>query len=473
MNFDSSVLNVAVEDIIPNRSQPRLAFDDASLSDLAKSIKEHGIIQPLVLRKFGDKYEIVAGERRYKAAQLAGLASVPAVVALIDDKTSAEVAIAENVQRKPLTAIEEAKSYKALLDLGYMSQEQLAGKMGISVSSLRSKLALLNLSPEIQDGIMESKISERHARSLLMIPDSDGQLEWFHKTIDNRLTVRQLDEEIKKIYGEGGNNMNMDFNAIKQNAQDITPMQPVQVQSAPSYDFTTSIDLGQKTNGRFFNSFENNPVSMDMTEAINPLTMNDNTPNLGFGAPSSGGLSFAAVDTSSPAPSLDAPTFQDPTVLPSIPQAPGLTVATVPTPGDSMPAGGIDSLESLDFMPPQQGSVDMNSSIPGFTPAVTNEMNNMMDMTPASEPAPMMINPFDNNFNAAPVSTPAPMEQVPAMSAEPMALASEPLAQTISPEEAKNKINNLVQELKAAGYNIDMTTADMGDQTLFNIILKK
>lgn len=114
MNFDANVLNVAVEDIIPNRFQPRLVFDDASLKDLAESIKAHGIIQPLVLRRLGEKYEIIAGERRYRAAMLAGLSSVPAVIAKIDDKSAQEVAISENVQRKELNPIEEAKSYQAL-----------------------------------------------------------------------------------------------------------------------------------------------------------------------------------------------------------------------------------------------------------------------------------------------------------------------------------------------------------------------
>ena len=122
MNFDANVLNVAVEDIIPNRFQPRLVFDDASLKDLAESIKAHGIIQPLVLRRLGEKYEIIAGERRYRAAMLAGLSSVPAVIAKIDDKSAQEVAISENVQRKELNPIEEAKSYQALLNDQYWRQ---------------------------------------------------------------------------------------------------------------------------------------------------------------------------------------------------------------------------------------------------------------------------------------------------------------------------------------------------------------
>ena len=110
MNPTQQILQIPIEDIIPNRFQPRISFDEKALNELSASIKQHGIIQPLVVRKLGEKYEIIAGERRYKAATMAGITSVPAVLADVDDQTSAEVALIENVQRKDLTAIEEAKS---------------------------------------------------------------------------------------------------------------------------------------------------------------------------------------------------------------------------------------------------------------------------------------------------------------------------------------------------------------------------
>jgi ParB family chromosome partitioning protein len=199
MNLEQTVLQVHIEDIIPNRFQPRLSFDEQGLQELAASIKEHGIIQPLVLRKLGDKFEIIAGERRYKAAQMAGLSTVPAVIANIDDNKSAEVALVENVQRRDLTAIEEARSYKNLLDKGYLTQEQLAKRMGISQPAIANKLRLLNLDEEVQQALLEEKISERHARTLLTLPDKNAQKEWLHKIINERLTVRQLDMEIKKL----------------------------------------------------------------------------------------------------------------------------------------------------------------------------------------------------------------------------------------------------------------------------------
>ena len=200
MNLEPSVQYINVENIIPNRFQPRLTFDEQALNELALSIKEHGIIQPLVLRKLGeDKYEIIAGERRYKASQLAGLNKVPAIIAALDDNASAEVALVENLQRRNLSAIEEAKSYKKLLDRGYLTQDQLAKRMGISQSNVANKIRLLNLTEEAQDALMNEKISERHARSLLQIIDQDEQIEMLNKIINNRMTVRQLDSEIKKI----------------------------------------------------------------------------------------------------------------------------------------------------------------------------------------------------------------------------------------------------------------------------------
>jgi len=200
MNLEPNVQYVNVENIIPNRFQPRLTFDENALNELAMSIKEHGIIQPLVLRKLGeDKYEIIAGERRYKASQLAGLNKVPAIIAALDDNASAEVALVENLQRRNLTAIEEAKSYKKLLDRGYLTQDLLAKRMGVSQSSVANKIRLLNLTEEAQEALMNEKISERHARSLLQLSNSEDQINMLNKIINERLTVRQLDEEIKKV----------------------------------------------------------------------------------------------------------------------------------------------------------------------------------------------------------------------------------------------------------------------------------
>ena len=193
------VQQIFVEDIIPNRFQPRLTFDEKALKELSDSIKVHGVIQPLVLRKVGNKYEIIAGERRYKASCMAGLKQVPAIVREMSDNDSAEIALIENVQRKNLTSIEEAKSYRNLLDRGYLTQEELANKLGVSQSTIANKLRLLNLCEEVQNALLNEQISERHARSLLAIENPDDQKKLLDKIISERLTVSKLDGLIKRI----------------------------------------------------------------------------------------------------------------------------------------------------------------------------------------------------------------------------------------------------------------------------------
>ena len=196
--MESQVQNINIDLIIPNRFQPRLSFDEKALNELAESIKQHGIIQPLIVRKLADKYEIIAGEIRYKAATLAGLSTVPVIVTNLSDAKSAEVALVENIQRKNLSSIEEALSYKRKIDKDNLTQEQLAKLLGLSQSTVANRLRLLNLSNEVQDALLKEKISERHARSLLQISDKNKQTELLNRIITERLTVRQLDEIIKK-----------------------------------------------------------------------------------------------------------------------------------------------------------------------------------------------------------------------------------------------------------------------------------
>ena len=195
-NREIKIINI--DDVLPNRFQPRIQFDEKAINELAESIKEHGVIQPIVVRKVSDKYEIIAGERRYKASVLAGKTTIPAIITDLDDKESAEIALIENVQRQNLTPIEEAISYKKILDMGYLTQITLGEKLGKTQSTIANKLRLLNLSEEVQEALMENKISERHARSLLRL-SSDKQIIMLNKIISERLTVRAADEEIEKM----------------------------------------------------------------------------------------------------------------------------------------------------------------------------------------------------------------------------------------------------------------------------------
>ena len=293
--MEKTILQVPVEDIIPNRFQPRLSFDDTSLNDLALSIKQHGIIQPLVLRRKNDKYEIIAGERRFKAAKLAGLASVPAVISNLDDNASAEVAIVENIQRKDLTAIEEAKSFQALLDKGYMTQDELARKMGLSQSAISNKLRLLTLDESVQDAILSEKISERHARTLLKVPSHEKQKELLNKIINERLTVKQLEDEIKnmeltpnneinvtskpiapkeEMLSDNNNNNNLgSIEDIYSNAMDIKDIigneqRPEELQPIEKVTPDAFFSNPEKMPNKFFNFLEDSAANMDTNEKI-------------------------------------------------------------------------------------------------------------------------------------------------------------------------------------------------------------
>ena len=202
MQTNEEVVYLYLDDIIPNRFQPREVFDERPLKELAVSIKEHGVIQPIIVRKVNDKYEIIAGERRYKASALAGLTKIPAIIRDLDDKESSKVALLENLQRKNLNAIEEAKTYQKILEIDEMTQEELAKTMGKSQSAVANKLRLLSLPDEIQYALMKDKISERHARALLNIEDPEKQKEMLKKITTEKMTVRQLESEIKQMNGK-------------------------------------------------------------------------------------------------------------------------------------------------------------------------------------------------------------------------------------------------------------------------------
>lgn len=228
MDHNRKVVELPLDDILPNRFQPRIKFNEDSIIELSESIKEHGVIQPIVVRPVGDKYEIIAGERRYKASCMAGLEKIPALITDLNDKDSAEVALIENVQRKDLTPIEEAISYKKILDMGYLTQEKLAEKLGKKQSTVANKLRLLNLDEDVQEAILEDKISERHARSILKLQNPADQKKVLKKIIDERLTVRKTDEVINNM-------LNGTFEETK---QPVT-VEPIVKDEAPVEDNST------------------------------------------------------------------------------------------------------------------------------------------------------------------------------------------------------------------------------------------
>jgi ParB family chromosome partitioning protein len=196
--FDQeSVVNALLHKIAPNPEQPRVQFDKDKLSELAQSIREHGILQPLVVTRKGDGYELIAGERRLQASKLAGLTEVPVIIREADERTKLELAIIENTQRHNLNPIEEAKAYLRLMEEYGLHQEEVAKKMGKSRSLVANTVRLLHLPVEIQRSLIEGKISEGHAKALLSIENPEKQRALFEMIVKSGLTVRETELEAR------------------------------------------------------------------------------------------------------------------------------------------------------------------------------------------------------------------------------------------------------------------------------------
>jgi ParB family chromosome partitioning protein len=190
-----AVTNLPLDQIEANPFQPRSHFEEQALAELADSIKIHGIIQPVTVRKMGyDRFQLISGERRFRASQLAGLEHVPAYVRVANDQAMLEMALVENIQRENLDAIEIAISYKRLIDECSLTQEQLSEKVSKQRSTVTNYLRLLKLPAEVQLGIREKKISMGHARALINVEKADDMVDIYHQIMENDLSVREVEE---------------------------------------------------------------------------------------------------------------------------------------------------------------------------------------------------------------------------------------------------------------------------------------
>ena len=190
---------VSMNEIEPNKNQPRKTFDDASLQELAESIKQFGIIQPIVVKKKDDYYEIIAGERRWRAAKIAGLKEVPVIIKEYTESEIVEISLIENIQRENLNPIEEAKAYQVLMEEFQLKQEDVAQKVSKSRSTITNSLRLLKLTEEVQKMLVEEQISMGHARALLGIADPDLQISIAKKVYEESLSVRDIEKLVKNM----------------------------------------------------------------------------------------------------------------------------------------------------------------------------------------------------------------------------------------------------------------------------------
>jgi len=194
------IKQLPVLDIVPNRYQPRTVFIDERIEELSLTIRTHGIIQPIVVRQFEEnKYEIIAGERRWRAVQKLGWDTIPAIVKDFNDAETASVALIENLQREELSAIEEAIAYSKLLELHNLTQEALAQRLGKGQSTVANKLRLLKLPAEIQDALLQKKITERHARALIPLKLQEKQVALLEEILEKQLNVKQTEERVVRM----------------------------------------------------------------------------------------------------------------------------------------------------------------------------------------------------------------------------------------------------------------------------------
>ena len=442
------IIDVNVNEIIPNRFQPRRQFDEDEIIELSESIRKYGVIQPLVVRPIADKYEIIAGERRYKASVLAGLDYVPVIVKNLTDKDSAELAIIENIQRRNLSAIEEALSYKKVLDMGYLTQEELAAKLGKSQPTIANKIRLLNLSDEVQEALLENKISERHARSLLRLTTGEKQNEMLNKIIQERLTVRKTDEEIDKIkeIESGENNMN---------EMPVMPQMPTEPAAPSQPEFTMP-------------QMPTEPAAPSQPEFMMPQMPTEPV------APSQPEFTMPQIPNEPAAPSQ--PEFMMPQ-MPTEPAAPS----------------------QLEFMMPQMPTEPVAPSQPEFTmPQIPTEpaalsQPEVQDRIPATSPiieqpiAPVQAEP---TMPQIPVSEPEPV--VPTIQetiAEPISNVNEPIIITdyskqydpvmpnapqpvekVDFKEVISAIRECSSKIEQYGYVIDVEEYDLAN--LYQVVFK-
>jgi ParB family transcriptional regulator, chromosome partitioning protein len=243
-----AIASIAIATIETNPFQPRTHFEEDALNELAASIAEHGIIQPITVRKLGyDKYQLISGERRFRASQLAGLTSVPAYIRIANDQAMLEMALVENIQRENLNSIEVAISYKRLIDECSLTQDQLSQKVSKQRSTITNYLRLLKLPVEIQLAIINEDISMGHARAIINIENPDTQLEIYQQIVQNSLSVREAEDLARGVKLE--NKTNTKGKADKK-AKGKLSLEKTKVVEDLRAVFNTKVNISQENNGK-------------------------------------------------------------------------------------------------------------------------------------------------------------------------------------------------------------------------------
>ncbi len=464
MDNSQAIINVSIDNIVPNKYQPRKYFEEKSLTELAKSIETYGIINPILVRKKEDKYEIIAGERRFRAAKLCNLTEVPVIIKNADEQQMAELALIENLERQELTAIETAQAYEEIIKMGNHTQSQLATKLGKSQAAIANKIRLLSLPLEIQEALMNRKISERHARSLLSLNDKEKQISILNRIIDDKLTVKETEELISL--------QNITEADVKQAINDI--MKSLNIKEEEKEDENMN-------NGNFFPNYDNNMgqpnnISLNSLNSMNQMPqeqenvmptgmmepqMAPNMPNFNIG-PS------APMEQNAPmAPAGEELLFTQPMNQPPVMEEPVQPMQPIDTPLFNQNMQTVEPIapSNNDDQPMNFGISDQNA---GF---------NQQLETPIINPIP---NLFEQNTNMGPnipnfnVGPSAPMEQnAPMAPAGEELLFTQPMNQppvmeqnppVIAPTMEEPPVNETFYEVPVNISPVIETTSQNGDK---------
>ena len=439
MNLEKEIFDISLQDIIPNRFQPREIFNDNDLYELSESIKKHGVIQPIIVRKVGDKYEIIAGERRFRASQLAGNETIPALVRDIDDKEAAKIALLENLQRSNLTPIEEAKTYQTILKIDNITQDELATTLGKSQSTIANKLRLLTLNEEVQTALLNSQISERHARSLIGLTNTQ-QIELLHRIINEKLTVRQLDEEIMKINGKLSENeigegiiskgeISMD-NEMTNQELNINPQSSVLNTTIPG---VTSVEQPQQNQTLNVNMQEANPsIESPVVTEQKPEMPNIETPVINM--PEAPAVPAVETGTFEQAPTVEVPNMEMPVLEEQMSEKPAVNI---PEMQPAAPVGlQTESIQQPVAQPeiPVVENKEQNSvpNIPEMQPVEPIGLQTESIQQPVAQPEiPVVENKEQNSVPNIPEMQPV----------EPIGLQTESIQQPVAQSEMQPVVN--------------------------------
>lgn len=424
MTLSSQVIQLNISDIISSKNQPRKIFDTTALDTLCESISKYGIIQPLIVRKINDKYEIVSGERRYRAAKKIGMLTVPALVGEFSDVECMELSLVENLQNKSLNPLEEGKAFKKILDTSNMSIEDLEKNTSVSKDRIQEKIKLLDLDKEVQKALLKNDISESHAKLLLKL-DLSKQVEVLNKIINDKLTVKETNDYINSILNEEVNEMNSNMSSA---------LNSLNIDSKPSNVFNDEINVIEKRNdnmnnnqnmffGSNFQSLENQSVNMN-TQPNNNINQNQQM----------------ELNNNQVGSMINIPT-------PSFATGPVPTPNSYVEPTPIVPPTPVD-MPSMTYQTPIMPGQGINESSPQEQqPIPVNPFMNLETFNTASQPTPQPVQAPENiatpqpavnieqpvSFMEPPVSTPEPTNQF-ASSVPPVnPFATQPMQPEMNP----------------------------------------